>query len=278
MGTQPQPSPEPSLAAEYESLKSYFKWLVGATYVAILLFAGVGAVFLYKSIGDIRSDAKQAASDALKNATERITFTADRANSELARIKDDSARVAQAEAQKRVEEVFAKPDIQAMLQSAAKKQVGAVISREVKDEVERSVESVHEDMQELSVNANAAMRMRLGLRSGLTELIERSKTAPAPLIRQNAAELLTSIALDYDQVIKAELARVAPNTPAGLVQMWVPKAKGIAGVVDFLRTEGDLNRVAYAFAALRELTGDKFRMFDLDGVDNWCKQNQGSCN
>jgi len=51
----------------------------------------------------------------------------------------------------------------------------------------------------------------------------------------------------------------------------------VPSLVENIRSNNDLNRVSAAFIALAEATGVPFRMFDLEQVEAWCKQNGSKC-
>jgi hypothetical protein len=44
-----------------------------------------------------------------------------------------------------------------------------------------------------------------------------------------------------------------------------------------IRTSNDLSEVTAAFMALRNLTNQSFRVFDMDAVDRWCAENASQC-
>jgi hypothetical protein len=39
----------------------------------------------------------------------------------------------------------------------------------------------------------------------------------------------------------------------------------------------DLNRISLAYLALRDVTGQRFAMFDLEAVEQWCRTDGSNC-
>jgi hypothetical protein len=51
----------------------------------------------------------------------------------------------------------------------------------------------------------------------------------------------------------------------------------LAGVVDVINKDQDLDYVAAAFLAFREMTGEKAKMFDFAAVNRWCSSHEPKC-
>jgi hypothetical protein len=51
----------------------------------------------------------------------------------------------------------------------------------------------------------------------------------------------------------------------------------LAGVVQIIDKDQDLNYVALAFLAFRDLTGEKVKMFDFAAVRTWCSSHEPKC-
>jgi hypothetical protein len=48
-------------------------------------------------------------------------------------------------------------------------------------------------------------------------------------------------------------------------------------VVQIIDQNSDLNNVAVAFIAFRQLSGENVKMFDLAAVTSWCSRNKPKC-
>jgi hypothetical protein len=50
-----------------------------------------------------------------------------------------------------------------------------------------------------------------------------------------------------------------------------------AEFVKIIRTSDELDSVCLAFLAFRDYTNEQVRMFDMDAVEKWCKNNAPQC-
>jgi hypothetical protein len=115
----------------------------------------------------MRGDAKTSIENA-KDATD----------AQISQIRDRSAAIALSEAQRRVDEAFHNRNIEAMVESAASRQVAPVIERQLKTEVDRAMVSLQSDITFLGQIADAGSFMRGGGRRGFDKLVELQRNAP----------------------------------------------------------------------------------------------------
>jgi hypothetical protein len=182
---------------QYDHLNSYHQWIVKTTLGALTIIITVGGViggFLgYRSLSDVTRQAKSSVAEISRSVQQQIS-----------KIRDDSEKVARDEAQKRVDSAFRAENVQALVESAANREVGSAIQRQVTSEVERAMEPLQEEINTLGNIANLAMEMRIQLRPGMDGLIAESRNGRNERMRKVANDLLNSISGDYDDVIQSQ--------------------------------------------------------------------------
>jgi hypothetical protein len=288
----------------YKSLTDYFKYLVTVTLAAIGILVTVGLYVTYKDVSamraevrqnvldakaeirqnmsDVKSDTKAAVDSTREDARISIENATNTANSQISQIRERAGVIALGEAQRRVDEAFRSTNVQTLVEDAARRQVGPVIERNVAEQVDRVMSSLQEDISLSSRIADAGNQMRSGMQSGLNELISLQKTAPSERSRKNAKMILDNIADSYEYYRQRDL-HAHPSGPGNAIDFLdegqaIKKGPSVAaGLIKLIRTSEDLSQVALAFIALREATGHRFRMFDIDAVDKWCVDHAAEC-
>ena len=267
--TQPNPPSESEL--HYKELKSFFQSLVKYTLTALGIVLAAGAIFFFKNISEVKSEAS-AAIDAEKRL----------ASSQLDSIRKDAAVLAVQEARRAVDEAFKSNNIVEMVNKAARLQAGAAIDRHVAQEVDQSMSSLQSDISALGTVADNAMKMRIGLRAGLEQLLKMQFESSSEKQRERARNFFESIAVDFDTVYSNSFSQAQlkdPKAARSFAQapdtLSVPRT--IGSLVRIIRTDRDLSQVATAFLYLRGLTGIQFRMFDIKAVEVWCTSHRVDC-
>lgn len=294
----------------YKNLVDYFKSIVWASTTVLgivtVILGGIGAFSLWlnyksiadvktemkQSIADVRADAKSAVDNAKDGAQQAITnaqsgaqsaisSASDQAAFEISKVRQQSAGIALGEAQKRVDDAFRTTNVTEMVESAARRQVGPVIERQVRGEVDRVMAALQEDISSLGEISDAGSYMRGGGRPGLEKLLALQKSSN-DRVRERAKVILEAIANDYERVFTRQVSD--GDGKNALKDMYGEKAiaqKGsptiIGELVKTIRTEQDLGSVALAFLALRVATGYPFKMFDIEAVEQWCAGHQAQC-
>jgi|ERR1041385_444434 hypothetical protein len=292
----------------YKHLLEYFKNIVQITatvlgFVAVLVGAisGVGLWFNYRSINDVKDEMKKGLADVRTDAKSAIDSTKDGAKlsidtatsgaqsaidtakesaaSQISQVRQQAAGIALNEAQRRVDDAFRTTNVQGLVEDAARRQVGPVIDRQVRSEVDRVMGSLQEDISSLGEIADAGSYMRGGGRPGFEKLRALEKS-PNERVSERAKAILEAITEDYERVRLNELKEAGFNSPEEMYranQNANDKAKMIAELVKTIRTDSNLYLVSEAFMSLRGITGYPFRMFDMDAVENWCVQHKEMC-
>jgi hypothetical protein len=261
---------------EYEHLISHFERLIRLTTIiltiVVTLVVGAGSLFFYKSVGDMKADAK--------TAVEEVKSSAQR---DIAKAKDEVLDTVRAEAKKRVDEEFNSREITELVEAAAKHKVGRTIDRQIQEEVAVSVGRVQDQIIETTEIENLVIEIRLlGFRDAFDELTKRYKQSDDPGIRRTEKIVLDSVITDYDKVLVSTLRRDG-RTAQQQLSAWVPRPVdqpipvSTANFVRVIRIDKDLNRVGLAFLALRDSTGVHFPMLDFDAIEKWCSENSKQC-
>jgi hypothetical protein len=266
------PPPKSPVEKEYEHMISFHKWIVQTILIALGILIAGGLGIFYRDMSQVRSQGAAA-----------ISETKDAASREISKVRDDAAKIAIDEARKRVEDAFRNENIQAMIETAAKRQVGPAIDRRVRQEVDLVMTGLQGQISSLGEIADLAMRMRIGLRSGLEGLILRAKTATNESERRMAQDFLARISSDYETFHRPKPRGPGPSTAREALSgasdppFDPDNPKPVPAIVRIIREESNLNAVALAFLALGETTGHQFRMFDIEGVQEWCKEHAPVC-
>lgn len=109
--------------------------------------------------------------------------------------------------------------------------------------------------------ADAAMRTRVGLRSGLDELYRLKSTADNDKVRDLATSIFNRISADYES---EALQHIKPRFVD--TSDW-PR------LISAINNSPDLTEVTEAFINLRYSTNQSFRVFDFGAVEEWNKRN-----
>ena len=276
-------TPRTEVEIHYKELRSYFEGLVTKTLITLGIVVSVGLILFYKDMSQVRSDANSAIERIRSQAKTEIEQARDSVNRELSAIRAEAASIARDEARKGVDDAFKTTSISTMIEDAAKKEVGSVIEREVRNEANRVMHSIQADISSLGQIADTGMQMRVGLRSGLNQLLELQRTASNENTRMWAKRLFESIATDYDTVTQESLRQFNQNALQALEIYSQGKIKlsnehnPVPRLLEVIESDRDLRHIAFAFLALREATGVPFRMFDIEGVNHWCDEHKKEC-
>ena len=266
MDRNPQPPDSGQIVdaeAQFRAVFEYFKWLVKVTLVSLGIIIGVGMFFFYRDINQYKVEAKRMIDET---TTE-----------ELAKLKDEASKIALREAQQRVDAAFRTTNVQALVENAARRMVGSVVERQVRRETSRAFELVQSQINAMGKLADLGTKMRIGLREGMEGLIEISRNSPDHDIRERARKLFETIADDYERVELEQLQEMKID-PKQYYRINEPEAtKRIPYEVEIIRSSRTLGLVAYSFQRLKFTTGFPFSMFDIEQVEEWCRDNKPRC-
>jgi hypothetical protein len=270
-GGDPQAASPSATREHYENMISFHKWIVTMTLGALTLIISVALGVFWKDMSQVRSEAAAAVGAARDSATREIST-----------VREEAANIALTEAQKRVDEAFKTTNVVSMVEAAAKRQVGPVIERQVNAEVDRVMTSLQGDISTMGQLVDIGMKMRVGLRDGLEGLAAQVKTSASENIRLRAKSLLDSITADYEKVELGILRDRKIQHALDALDLWgLGELKNqpslVSGLVAVIHQDSRLDRVAFAFLALREASGHQFKMFDFEDVDRWCEMNKPRC-
>ncbi|MDX6404533.1 MAG: hypothetical protein QOH70_1988 [Blastocatellia bacterium] len=317
MADDPTPTPQtnsqyPTTEAElhYKSLTDLFKFLVTLTAVFIGILTAAGVYVGYKDMAamraevrqnllDVKSETRQNMSDVKADTKTVVDSTKDEArtsiqnaknttDAQISQIRDRSGAIALTEAQRRVDEAFRNRNIEAMVENAASRQVAPVIERQLRSEVDRAIANPQGDITFLGQISDAVSYARTGGRQGLDRLLSLQKAATDETMRIRVRSILDTMAEDWERASKDWLREAPGSTPLDEIESYNSDTfKGVDEshrkkeltkfLIRVIQTGRSLRDVGYATLALRDLTGHPFRMFDMDELNTWCKENQNQC-
>jgi hypothetical protein len=183
----PPISEKSAVEKEYEHMISFHKWIVKAVPLSLGIIVVAAQVVFYRDMSQVRQQV----------GTE-ITEARDAARREITKVREDAGKIAIDEAQKRVEEAFRSQNIQEMIETAAKRQLGPAIDRRVRQEIDLFTTGLQAQISSLGEIADLATRMRIGLRSGLEGLSLKARTAANESDRAMAQAFLSRVSADYE--------------------------------------------------------------------------------
>jgi hypothetical protein len=266
----PRYIPHSEAELHYSHLIKFFKWLLSISLAVIALIITVAGLLMYKNVQDIVAE--------VRSEIQRARISAE---ASIDTVRKRAEQVAIAEAHARVEEAFKSTNVIQMVETAAKRQTGTVIERQVANEVSHYLGGLHDEISSLGVLADNAMRMRLGLREGLNNLKRITKTG-SKQEQERASGLLESISRDYDSVSAKVVGLERRKFVEEQCAIWNiakdirgPKLTGV--LIAMAHTETDLNSLALLFQMMRINTGVLFKMFDIDEIDRWCTNHPAEC-
>ena len=256
--------PPPS-EVEYRHLISYFKWLVGITYAAILILVAVVTYVVGKSVTDVKVESQTAITDTKNSASQKI-----------AQIGADAAAVAKDEAQKTVEKAFEKGNIESLIERAARERVDAAVDREIDKNLGARIEQLQKQMGEIGEVSNEGARLRLDFRSALDALVTKSRSSNRA-VSDYAHSTLVLVGSDYE----ARTATIYGQSNIDLLfQMRGAAAvphQTLKELLSVIHTSQDLALVTVAFMKIKEMTGSQIQVFDIPAAEKWCAEHKPRC-
>jgi len=285
----------------YKSLTDYFKYLVTITAMGVGILVAVGLYITYRDMSSMRAEVKQNLSDVkgeirqnmadVKGDTKQVVegtrdqaktaidSTRDAASLQISQIREQSAAIALGEAQRRVENAFRTTNVETLVEDAARRQVGVVIERQAKGEVDRAMDSLQQDITMPGRLADAGAKMRIGMRSGWDQLFSLINSSTNENVLQRGKAIFESIATDYESYVKESMGgHSALETEYGeKLKELRSKPEFVQGMIARIRSGRDLHEVATSFLTLREVMGRPFKMFDIEAVEQWCAQHSQQC-
>jgi hypothetical protein len=250
---------------EYQKLNEYFERLLRLTLLAIGFVVAVAAAFLWKNVSDVKEQANAA-----------ITSTTDSAAREISKIGEDSAAVARAEAQKRIDEAFEKGNVQQMIERATRERVDAAVDREIEKKLVARIKGLQDEIAEMGDVAGAASRLRIGFREGLDSLVKQSGGSDES-VRRYARGSLLMIGSDYQTALKKRFPDMSPSQIAGVFSNPQPPPKNLKELLETIRRSDNVDRVAAAFLLMSEMAGTDIKVFDIPAAEKWCAEHRPKC-
>jgi hypothetical protein len=243
----------PSAQLEYDRLIAYFSLLIKVTGSVLGVIVIVAGALLYTNLRDAREDARQ-----------------------------EATRVATTEAKARVAEAFEEKNINAMILQAAQDKVGTVTDRLIQQQLATRLGPLQQKISVMGQISESDMRMRMGFRGGLDDLTRLMKSTNDADVLKFANTTMTAVAQDYDARMQENASRfggqalvVLQNLPVLITPDHRPS--DLHDVVQIIAQNPELNTVATAFIAFRQLSGENVKMFDSTAITNWCSRNKPKC-
>jgi hypothetical protein len=244
--------------AEYTNLVGYFKHLVWITGGFVTVLIGLAGFLFYSNLKDVREDAKQ-----------------------------EATRVATSQSKAAVEKAFEDKNINAQIQKAAEEKIGTITDRMIEQQLASKLKPIEDRIFLIGRISECETRMRMGFRSGLDDLASIINVTKDPDGLRFARGTLSTTSEQFDSRLSGEQKNMGfPSSLAYLNFMFQSQVRNrnlsppssAHDVVQIIENDQDLNIVAVAFLAFRELAQDPgLKMFDFAAVKSWCASNGPRC-
>lgn len=254
----------------YESLTSYFKELVKISAIFLGIITTVAIFATVKDRNEMRAEITKLAEDG-KIA---ISETQKIVNEKLNNIQRQASELALKEAEKRINEILKKSNIEDLTEKAVKKYAVEKIEKEVQKEIDVTLKSIQEEISSLGVIADSAIKMRIGHKSGLVKMLEIIKNEKNQIVKRRAQDLLDNISSDYDafSLRYIDAWNIDNYVKAGLATESKDLNQKKAQLIKMIEKEEDLNNVAILFQNLRKNGETNLKMFDFDAIASISKK------
>jgi len=198
--------------------------------------------------------------------------------------KQEATRVASLEAKTRVTEAFDEKNINTAILAAAQQKVGGITDKLIEQQLTTKLQPIQQRILLIGQISESETRMRLGFRSGLEDLNKLIKNTNDPDVLRFGKSTLATTGEHFEARMQ-ELMKQSGQKGLPFLQMMIesygtsqqPLPTNLQDVVHVIYNNSNLNSVAAAFAAFRDLTGEDVRMFDLGAITSWCSQNKSKC-
>jgi hypothetical protein len=148
--------------------------------------------------------------------------------------------------------------------------------------------SLQGDIKFLGQINDAGAYLRVGGRPGLDKLLELQENAPNESMRLAAKSMLETIGKNYEeQFVRRTAEDKEPDFVQSYLSEHVAELKGFSEsekrahlipiLIKDIRTSEDLFGITTAFVALRKLTNQSFRVFDMNAINSWCAEHASQC-
>jgi hypothetical protein len=169
-----------------------------------------------------------------------------------------------------------------MILQAAQDKVGTVTDKLIQQQLATRLGPLQQKISFMGQISESDMRMRMGFRGGMDDLNRLLKSTDDPDVLKFANTTMTAVGQDFDTRMQENANRFGgqalfalQNTPALITQDHRPS--DLHDVVQIIAQNPELNTVATAFIAFRQLSGENVKMFDSTAITNWCSRNKPKC-
>lgn len=257
----------------YNSLISLLKYGITIATVCITLVFGVAAFLLFQD----RKEMKKDLSEIRENYEQKLNIELKKTESQINQLKSDARTIALEEAKIQIKEAFRKDNITDLISSAAKYEVTNRLDDLIDQQIQTQSNILEKHLDQRVQIVTAGMRMRIGVLNGLFQLQHLQKKADTPELRELAKETYDQISADwelwgyntidrtgnYREVFKILFGiTFNANTPIE-IQLF-----------QIINDDENLDKICLSIFYLRKVTGENFKMFDINGIKNWMDLNK----
>jgi hypothetical protein len=247
----------------YQNLISYFKYIVTITLIGL----GILTTYFFFVFGKDRKDMRE----DLNNFKET-------AKNSIENIRNEAANIAISEAKRKIDEAFRDNNIEKFIEDYAKNEYKNEFSKMLELKTKDINANFENELNEIVLLNNASLRMRLGFKDGLVDLINLKNNAKNNLTKNKAQEYISGIGKDFDtkhSKIINELNRASKDwdikkhlLSSGIVTD-TNEPEIYDQMINNINSTDNLDYIAIDIIFFRELSKEDFKMFDLEAIKEW---------
>ncbi len=219
MSDEPPPQAGPLEAeSHYVELRKFFTSLLRYVLLALTIIVGVGYYFFYKDIKEVRAEVERSTASLVAKAQDSLEHAMRDTENQLNLIRRDAANVAREEALARVEREFKRNEIQSLILTTKRRELGKSAHNLVNEEVEAILPIVQNEVDSVAGVIDMAIYARISHREGLNDLRRVIASSWSEKMRDVAETFERRICLDYDSVHTSDLRK--GERSRGLILKW----------------------------------------------------------
>lgn len=254
---------------EYENLKGYFKYLVTLTTIFLGIIGAIASFLIFSD----RDSLQTKLTEMKTEYSESIKRTEEIASLEVEKIKLEVRAIAQEEVTKEIDRLFRENKVSNQINSRVKSEIKNNANNLIETRIAESMKSNNQQLDESIKISDAAIKMRIGHRSGLNALNEYSQKSKFLNNRSLAIELKNRIIADYYNMQHADQTKEVPNEKELIHELKHMKIENDSlitlNLIKHINEGTDLNSISRAIYILNLRENTNFKPFEYNLINDW---------
>lgn len=255
--------------SDFETLVNYIKYVVSLTMIWLGLITSVFVFFLWTDRQDMKSSIDNIKAEAVKNIKDADSL----AQKEIQAIKDN----VKYQTERQIAEVFRSSSIQGLIEERARIEINQTARVLIKQEAEREMKSVREEIKEVSDINYYAAKMSSFDAEGFLKLRDYAKHAEDAYIRTFAQQLMESICIDIMKKNSSDYDQPPGKPNEELVAKLKTDDMFVRSYGRYLPIKEEDNLLSFlnVVMMINSVYGTRFTICDYDEVTNFVEKEFG---